>query len=263
MSTDTGARPNTAATDPRPAVDQPGGLRLPADDFMTTSGEPVQGLYTPDDLIRRGIDPVADIGTPGQFPYTRGVHETMYRGKLWTMRLFAGFGSAEETNARFRYLLEQGQTGLSVAFDLPTLYGRDTDDPWSLGEFGKCGVAVSSLADMELLFDSLPLDQITTSMTINSPAAIVWAMYIVAAERRGIPRAKLGGTLQNDILKEFTAQNEYIFPPEPSMRLVTDTIEFGTSDLPKWNTISISGYHIREAGATAAEELAFTLLDGT
>jgi methylmalonyl-CoA mutase N-terminal domain/subunit len=230
---------------------------------MTTSGEPVQGLYTPGDLARRGIDPAADIGAPGQFPYTRGIHETMYRGKLWTMRLFAGFGSAEETNARFRYLLEQGQTGLSVAFDLPTLYGRDTDDPWSLGEFGKCGVAVSSLADMELLFDSLPLDKITTSMTINSPAAIVWAMYIVAAERRGIPRAKLGGTLQNDILKEFTAQNEYIFPPEPSMRLVTDTIEFGTSDLPQWNTISISGYHIREAGATAAEELAFTLLDGT
>ena len=263
MSTDTGARPGNAATDPRPAADHPGGLRLPAEDFMTTSGEPVQGLYTSDDLTRRGIDPAADIGLPGQFPYTRGVHETMYRGKLWTMRLFAGFGSAEETNARFKYLLEQGQTGLSVAFDLPTLYGRDTDDPWSLGEFGKCGVAVSSLADMELLFDSLPLDKITTSMTINSPAAIVWAMYIVAAERRGIPRAKLGGTLQNDILKEFTAQNEYIFPPEPSMRLVTDTIEFGTSDLPQWNTISISGYHIREAGATAAEELAFTLLDGT
>jgi methylmalonyl-CoA mutase, N-terminal domain len=212
---------------------------------------------------RRGIDPTADIGAPGRFPYTRGIHETMYRGKLWTMRLFAGFGSAEETNARFTYLLGQGQTGLSVAFDLPTLYGRDTDDPWSLGEFGKCGVAVSSLADMEILLDGLPLDTITTSMTINSPAAIVWAMYIVAAERRGIPRATLGGTLQNDILKEFTAQNEYIFPPRPSMRLVTDTIEFGASDLPRWNSVSISGYHIREAGATAAEELAFTLLDGT
>ncbi|MFN8515092.1 MAG: methylmalonyl-CoA mutase family protein [Chloroflexia bacterium] len=236
---------------------------MPPDDFMTTSGEVMQEVYTPDDLARRGIDPTTDIGQPGQFPYTRGVHETMYRGKLWTMRLFAGFGSAEETNARFRYLLSQGQTGLSVAFDLPTLYGRDTDDPWSLGEFGKCGVAVSSLADMEILLNDLPLDRITTSMTINSPAAIIWAMYIAAAERRGIPRAKLGGTLQNDILKEFTAQNEYIFPPKPSMRLVTDTIEFAASDLPLWNSVSISGYHIREAGATAAEELAFTLLDGT
>lgn len=239
-----------------------GANRLPAEDFMTASGEPVNELYTPADWERLGIDPDRDIGLPGQFPFTRGIHATMYRGKLWTMRLFAGFGSAEETNQRFRYLLAQGQTGLSVAFDMPTLYGRDTDDPWSAGEFGKCGVAVSSLADMELLLDQLPLDQITTSMTINSPAAIVWAMYIVAAEKRGIPRARLGGTLQNDILKEFTAQNEYIFPPEPSMRLVTDTIEFGTREMPRWNTISISGYHIREAGATAAEELAFTLLDG-
>jgi methylmalonyl-CoA mutase, N-terminal domain len=244
-------------------ADRPSGLRLPPEDFMTTSGEPVQGIYTPEDLIRRDIDPDRDIGLPGQFPYVRGIHETMYRGKLWTMRLFAGFGSAEETNARFKYLLSQGQTGLSIAFDMPTLYGRDTDDPWSLGEFGKCGVAVSSLADMEILLDGLPLDKITTSMTINSPAAIIWAMYIVAAEKRGIGRERLSGTLQNDILKEFTAQNEYIFPPEPSMRLVTDTIEFGTREMPLWNTISISGYHIREAGATAAEELAFTILDGT
>ncbi len=242
--------------------DKPRGLRKPPEDFMTTSGDPVQEIYTPEDLDRRGIEYATDIGEPGQFPYTRGIHPTMYRSKLWTMRLFAGFGSAEETNGRFKYLLSQGQTGLSVAFDMPTLYGRDTDDPWSLGEFGKCGVAVSSLADMEILLDGIPLDQITTSMTINSPAAIIWAMYIAAAEKRGIHRSQLGGTLQNDILKEFTAQNEYIFPPEPSMRLVTDTIEFGTREMPLWNTISISGYHIREAGATAAEELAFTILDG-
>ncbi|HEX5504867.1 MAG TPA: methylmalonyl-CoA mutase family protein [Thermomicrobiales bacterium] len=253
------AAPETATTRP----DKPTGLRKPPEDFMTTSGEVVDALYTPADLARRGFAYDQDLGQPGQFPYTRGVHETMYRGKLWTMRLFAGFGSAEETNQRFKYLLSQGQTGLSIAFDMPTLYGRDTDDPWSLGEFGKCGVAVSSLADMELLLDGIPLDKITTSMTINSPAAIIWAMYIATAEKRGIPRAALGGTLQNDILKEFTAQNEYIFPPEPSMRLVTDTIEFGTHEMPRWNTISISGYHIREAGATAAEELAFTLLDGT
>jgi methylmalonyl-CoA mutase N-terminal domain/subunit len=242
--------------------DKPRGLRKPPEDFMTTSGEVVPEIYTPDDLARRGIEPDRDIGRPGEPPYTRGIHQTMYRGKLWTMRLFAGFGSAEETNRRFKYLLAQGQTGLSVAFDMPTLYGRDTDDPWSLGEFGKCGVAVSSLADMEILLDGIPLDEITTSMTINSPAAIVWAMYIAAAEKRGIARSRLGGTLQNDILKEFTAQNEYIFPPAPSMRLVTDTIEFGARELPLWNTISISGYHIREAGATAAEELAFTLIDG-
>ncbi|MDQ6833401.1 MAG: methylmalonyl-CoA mutase family protein [Chloroflexota bacterium] len=252
----------TTPPDPPTRRDKPTGSRLPPEDFMTTSGEVVQEIYTPEDLERRGITDARDIGQPGQFPYTRGIHETMYRSKLWTMRLFAGFGSAEETNERFKYLLSQGQTGLSIAFDMPTLYGRDTDDPWSLGEFGKCGVAVSSLADMEILLDSLPLDAITTSMTINSPAAILWAMYIAAAEKRGIHRSQLGGTLQNDILKEFTAQNEYIFPPEPSMRLVTDTIEFGTREMPLWNTVSISGYHIREAGATAAEELAFTLLDG-
>ncbi|HET9014376.1 MAG TPA: methylmalonyl-CoA mutase family protein, partial [Thermomicrobiaceae bacterium] len=232
-------------------------------DFTTTSGEPVREAYTAEDLADRGFDPGRDLGEPGEFPYTRGIHPTMYRGRLWTMRMFAGFGSAEETNRRFRYLLEHGETGLSIAFDLPTLYGRDTDDPLSAGEFGKCGVAVSSLADMEILLDGIPLDQVTTSMTINGPAAAVWAMYIATAEKRGIPRAALGGTLQNDILKEFTAQNEYIYPPAPSMKLVTDTIEFATREMPRWNSISVSGYHIREAGATATEELAFTLADGT
>jgi methylmalonyl-CoA mutase N-terminal domain/subunit len=230
------------------------------DELTTISGELVNRLYTPADLP--GFDYVHDLGFPGQYPYTRGVHATGYRGKLWTMRMFAGFGSAEETNQRFKYLLEQGQNGLSIAFDLPTLYGYDTDAPEALGEFGKCGVAVSSLADMEALLDGLPLDHITTSMTINSPAAVIWAMYIAAAERQGIPKEKLGGTIQNDILKEFIAQKEYIFPPEPSMRLVVDTFEYGSQHLPKWNTISISGYHIREAGSTAAQELAFTLIDG-
>jgi methylmalonyl-CoA mutase, N-terminal domain len=190
------------------------------------------------------------------------VHASLYRGKLWTMRMFAGFGTAEETNGRYKYLLEQGNMGLSVAFDLATLMGYDTDQPEALGEFGKCGVAISSLKDMEILFDGIPLGEISTSMTINSPAAIIWAMYIAAAEKQGTPMAELRGTLQNDILKEFIAQKEYIFPPEPSMRLVTDTIEFGTHQLPQWNTISISGYHIREAGSTAAQELAFTLGDG-
>ncbi len=228
--------------------------------FMTTSSEPVERLYTPLDIA--DMEYARDLNDAGQFPYTRGVHATMYRGKVWTMRMFAGFGTAEETNARFKYLLEHGETGLSTAFDMPTLYGYDTDAPQALGEFGKCGVAISSLADMEILFDGIPVDQVTTSMTINSPAAMIWAMYIAAAERRGIPREKLGGTLQNDILKEYIAQKEFIFPPEPSMRLVTDTVEFGTRELPKWNTISISGYHIREAGSTAAQELAFTLSDG-
>lgn len=231
-------------------------------EFTTLSGEPVQPLYTRDDLDQRGFDDERDLGRPGQPPYTRGIHETMYRGKLWTIRQFAGFGSAEETNARFRYLLDHGETGLSIAFDLPTLYGRDTDDPMSHGEFGKCGVAVSSLADMEILLDGIPLDSVTTSMTINGPAAVIWAMYIATAEKHGVERGKLRGTLQNDILKEFTAQNEYIFPPQPSMKLVTDTIEFATHEMPLWNSISISGYHIREAGATAIEELAFTLADG-
>ncbi len=229
-------------------------------DFTTTSSAPIARLYTPLDLTEN--DYSRDIAHPGEFPYTRGIHPTGYRGKLWTMRMFAGFGSAEETNERFKYLLSQGQTGLSIAFDMPTLYGRDTDDPLVEGEFGKCGVAITTLADMEQLLDGLPLDEISTSMTINSPAAIVWAMYLVVAEKRGVPWAKLRGTLQNDILKEYIAQNEYIFPPEPSMRLVVDTFEFGAQHVPQWNTISISGYHIREAGSTAVQELAFTLADG-
>ncbi len=228
--------------------------------FSTISGEPIRRVYTAADLADN--DALNDIGFPGQYPYTRGIHPTGYRGKLWTMRMFAGFGTAEETNARFKYLLSQGQTGLSVAFDMPTLYGRDTDHPLVEGEFGKCGVAISSLADMEVLFDGIPVEQVTTSMTINSPAIVIWAMYIAAAEKRGIPMAQLGGTLQNDILKEYAAQNEYIFPISPSMRLVVDTIEFATKHMPKWNPVSISGYHIREAGATAAQELAFTLGNG-
>jgi methylmalonyl-CoA mutase N-terminal domain/subunit len=208
------------------------------------------------------FDPVRDVGYPGEAPFTRGIHPTGYRTRLWTMRMFAGFGAAEDTNERFHQLLRAGQTGLSIAYDMPTLYGYDTDDPEAEGEFGTCGVAVSSLADMEVLLDGLPLDRISTSMTINSPAAPIWAMYIAAAEKRGFPRAQLEGTLQNDILKEFVAQKEFLFPPEPSIRLVTDTIEFGTRELPKWNTISISGYHIREAGSTAVQELAFTIADG-
>lgn len=228
--------------------------------FITASSEAIDRLYTPLDVAEMEYD--RDLAMPGEYPYTRGVHATMYRGRLWTMRMFAGFGTAEETNARFKYLLAHGETGLSTAFDMPTLYGYDTDAPQALGEFGTCGVAVSSLADMELLFDGIPVDQVTTSMTINSPAAIIWAMYIAAAEKRGIPRDKLGGTIQNDILKEYIAQKEFIFPPEPSMRLVVDTMEFGTREVPQWNTISISGYHIREAGSTALQELAFTLADG-
>jgi methylmalonyl-CoA mutase N-terminal domain/subunit len=228
--------------------------------FMTTSSEPVQRLYTPLDVPT--LDYERDLGFPGQYPFTRGVHPTMHRGRLWTMRMFAGFGSAEETNARYKYLLAHGETGLSVAFDFPTLYGYDTDHPLAEGEFGKCGVAISSLADMAILFDGIPVDEITTSMTINGPAAVIWAMYIAAAEQRGIPMAKLGGTIQNDILKEYIAQKSWLLPPDPSMRLIVDTFEFGTEHLPKWNTISISGYHIREAGATAAQELAFTLADG-
>ena len=207
-------------------------------------------------------DPLRDIGLPGEPPFTRGIHPTGYRSRLWTMRMFAGFGAAEDTNARFRSLLAAGQTGLSIAYDMPTLYGYDTDDPEAEGEFGTCGVAVSSLADMEVLLAGLPLDRVSTSMTINSPAAPIWAMYIVAAEKAGFPRATLEGTTQNDILKEFVAQKEFLFPIEPSMRLVTDTIEFGTHELPRWNTVSISGYHIREAGSTAIQELAFTIADG-
>ncbi len=229
-------------------------------EFSTISGVPIDRVYTP--LHNADADYGQDLGMPGEYPYTRGVHATGHRGRLWTMRMFAGFGTAEETNRRFRYLLEQGQTGLSIAFDMPTLYGYDTDAPEAEGEFGLCGVACSSLADMQILLDGLPLADITTSMTINSPAAILWAMYIAAAEKRGVPRARLGGTLQNDILKEYIAQKEFIFPPRPSMRLVTDTIEFATRQMPLWNPISVSGYHIREAGSTAVQELAFTLADG-
>ena len=228
--------------------------------FQTTSGEPIERLYTPLDVA--DLDYQSDLGYPGEYPYTRGIHATMHRGRMWTMRMFAGFGTAEETNARYHYLLDQGNMGLSVAFDLPTLMGYDTDAPEALGEFGKCGVAVSSLQDMEILFQGIPLDKVSTSMTINSPAAIIWAMYIAAAEKQGVPMEQLRGTLQNDILKEYVAQKEYIFPPKPSMRLVIDTIEFGTLQMPQWNTISISGYHIREAGSTAAQELAFTLGNG-
>ena len=228
--------------------------------YKTLSQIPVEAVYTPEHL--ESFDFLNDIGLPGEFPYLRGVHAGGYRDRLWTMRMFAGFGLPEETNQRFRFLLDNGQTGLSTAFDMPTLYGYDTDDPRAAGEFGKCGVAVSSLADMETLFDGIPLDQVTTSMTINSPAAIIWAMYIVVAEKQGVSLDRIGGTLQNDILKEYLAQNEYIFPPEPSLRLVVDTIEFATNHMPRWNPISISGYHIREAGSNAVQELAFTLADG-
>ena len=228
--------------------------------FMTTSSEPIERLYTPEAFHE--AEYLEKLGFPGMWPYTRAVHATGHRGKLWTMRMFAGFGNAEETNARFKYLLAHGNAGLSVAYDMPTLYGYDHDDPQAAGEFGTCGVAVSSLADMEILLDGLPVDEISTSMTINSPAAMIWAMYLVAAEKAGVPRAQLAGTLQNDILKEFIAQKEYIFPPSPSLKLVTDTVEFGTREMPRWNTISISGYHIREAGSTAVQELAFTIADG-
>jgi methylmalonyl-CoA mutase N-terminal domain/subunit len=229
-------------------------------DFTTVSSYPVRRLYTQADLASWSAE--RDLGFPGQPPYTRGIHSSMYRGKLWTMRQFAGFGAAEDTNARFRYLLSQGQTGLSVAFDLPTLMGYDSDHALSEGEVGKCGVAISSLADMEVLFDKIPLADVTTSMTINSPAAIIWAMYLAVAEKQGADWRTIGGTLQNDILKEYIAQKEYIYPPEPSMRLVIDTFEFGAKHTPKFNPISISGYHIREAGSTAIQELAFTLRDG-
>jgi methylmalonyl-CoA mutase N-terminal domain/subunit len=231
-----------------------------ANEFTTLSGVPIERLYTPDDLAE--FDYQRDLGDPGDHPYTRGIHRTMYRGKLWTMRQFSGFGSPEDTNARLHYLLKQGQTGLSVAFDLPTLMGYDSDHMLAQGEVGKCGVAISSLADMEVLLRGLPLEQVTTSMTINSPAAIVWAMYLVVAEKNGADWKKISGTTQNDILKEYIAQKEYIFPPEPSMRLVVDTITFGAREVPRWNPISISGYHIREAGSTAVQELAFTLRDG-
>jgi methylmalonyl-CoA mutase N-terminal domain/subunit len=230
------------------------------DRFTTVSGRVIKELYTPGDLPADHHD--QEIGSPGTYPYARGIHQNMYRGKLWTMRQFSGFGTPEETNERFKFLLEQGQTGLSVAFDLPTLMGIDSDNPLSMGEVGKCGVAVDSLRDMEVLFDGIKLDTITTSMTINAPAAVLMAMYFVLAERQNADLSKISGTAQNDILKEYIAQKEWIYPPEPSMRLIVDTIQFCTEHVPRYNTISISGYHIREAGATALQELAFTLRDG-
>src|SRR5882672_7496744 len=229
--------------------------------FTTVSDLPVERLYTGADLDPTWIEG-EKLGFPGEFPYTRGIHPGMYRSRLWTMRQFAGFGSAEDTNARFHYLLKHGVTGLSTAFDMPTLMGRDADDPLSRGEVGREGVAVSTLRDMEILFDKVPMDEVTTSMTINGPASIVWAMYLAAAEKRGYPLAMLGGTIQNDALKEYIAQREWIVPERAAMDLVIDTFRFGVREVPKWNTISVSGYHIREAGATALQELAFTLIDG-
>ena len=228
--------------------------------FTTLSGVPIERLYTPADLPE--FDYSQELGDPGEYPYARGIHPTMYRGKIWTMRQFSGFGRPEDTNERLHYLLKKGQTGLSIAFDLPTLMGYDSDHPLAEGEVGRCGVSVSSLADMETLLAGLPLQDVTTSMTINSPAAMIWAMYLVVAEKNGADWKKISGTTQNDILKEYIAQKEYIFPPEPSMRLVVDTITFGAREVPRWNPISISGYHIREAGSTAVQELAFTLRDG-
>ncbi|OPZ62364.1 MAG: Methylmalonyl-CoA mutase [Firmicutes bacterium ADurb.Bin506] len=220
----------------------------------------IEPLYTP--LDTEHLDYLNDLGFPGEYPYTRGVQPTMYRGKLWTMRQYAGFATAEESNARYKYLLEQGQTGLSVAFDLPTQIGYDSDHELALGEVGKVGVAIDSLADMEILFDGIPLDKVSTSMTINAPAAVLLAMYIAVAEKQGVSPDKLNGTIQNDILKEYAARGTYIFPPKPSMRLITNIFEYCSANVPKWNTISISGYHIREAGATAVQEVAFTLADG-
>ena len=230
------------------------------DRFSTVSDWEINDMYTPADVKDQDFD--ADIGFPGDYPFTRGVQPSMYRGRLWTMRMFAGLGSALDTNQRFHLLVREGQTGLSTAFDMPTLMGYDSDSHKARGECGKCGVAIDTLKDMEDLFAGLPIDQITTSMTINPPAAIIWAMYIAMAENRGIDRKILGGTIQNDMLKEFAAQKTFMCPPEPSVRIVTDTVEFGTRQVPRWNTISISGYHIREAGSTAVQELAFTLADG-
>ena len=228
--------------------------------YTTISSRPINRLYDPTDIEH--LDYEKDINLPGSYPYTRGVHKTGYRGKSWTIRMFSGFGSVEETNARYHDLLNAGNNGLSIAFDMPTLMGYDHDEPWAEGEFGSCGVAVDSIKDMEILLQDLPLDKITTSMTINSPAPVIWALFIAAAEKRGVPRSALAGTLQNDILKEYIAQNEFIFPPRDSMKLVTDTVEFATNEMPSWNPISVSGYHIREAGSTSAQELAFTLADG-
>lgn len=228
--------------------------------FTTVSGKEIRELYTPLDLD--GFDYTHQLGFPGEYPFTRGIHPTMYRGRLWTMRQFSGFGSAEDTNKRYKYLLSHGQTGLSVAFHLPTLMGIDSDHLLAEGEIGKCGVAIDSLADMEILFDGIPLDKISTSMTINPPAAVLWAMYIAVAEKQGVSPKVISGTIQNDILKEYIAQKTFVFPPGPSMKLIVDTFEYGAKNIPMWNTISISGYHIREAGSTAAQELAFTLRDG-
>ncbi len=229
-------------------------------EFTTVSNLPIERLYSAEDL--KGWSAVDKLGFPGEPPFTRGIHPTMYRGRLWTMRQFAGFGTAEDTNRRFHYLLEHGQTGLSVAFDLPTLMGRDSDDPLAEGEVGREGVAIDTLADMEVLFKGIPLDRVSTSMTINAPAAVILAMYLAVGEKQGVPLEKLEGTVQNDILKEYIAQKEWIYPPSPSLRIITDMVTFCTERVPKWNTISISGYHIREAGSTAAQELAFTLADG-
>ena len=241
-----------------PAADQ---LKSrPQKPFTTLSGVPIQQVYTSADLA--AFDYARDLNDPGEYPFTRGIHRTMYRGRLWTMRQFSGFGTPEDTNQRLHYLLGRGQTGLSIAFDLPTLMGYDSDHRLAEGEVGKCGVAISSLADMEVLLRGLPLEQVTTSMTINSPAAIIWAMYLAVAEKNGADWKKISGTTQNDILKEYIAQKEYIFPPGPSMRLVVDTIIFAAREVPRWNPVSISGYHIREAGSTAVQELAFTLRDG-
>ena len=228
--------------------------------FTTISGKKIKELYTPLDL--QNFDYAKELGFPGEYPFTRGIHPTMYHGRLWTMRQFSGFGTAEQTNRRYKYLLEHGTTGLSVAFHLPTLMGIDSDHPLAEGEIGKCGVAIDSLADMEVLFAGIPLDKISTSMTINPPAAVLWAMYIAVAEKQGVPSELISGTIQNDMLKEYIAQKTFIFPPAPSMKLIVDTFEFGTKKVPRWNTISISGYHIREAGSTAGQELAFTLRDG-
>ncbi|MBK9099533.1 MAG: methylmalonyl-CoA mutase family protein [bacterium] len=228
--------------------------------FTSVSGEKIEPLYGPDDV--ENINYLNDIGFPGEYPYTRGIHPNGYRGKIWTMRQFAGFGTPEDTNERYHYLLKRGQTGLSVAYDLPTLMGWDADSPLSEGEVGICGVAVSSIKDMEILFDKIPLDKVSTSMTINSPAAMIFAMYLAVARDRGIDFKELRGTLQNDILKEYIAQKEYIYPPRPSMRIITDMIEYCTNEVPQWNPVSVSGYHIREAGSTAAQELAYTLADG-
>jgi len=228
--------------------------------FAGVSDREVKGVYRPSDVA--DLDYERDLGDPGEYPYTRGIHPTMYRGRLWTMRQFAGFGTAEQTNRRFHYLLEQGQTGLSVAFDMPTLLGYDSDHPFANGEVGKLGVAVDSLRDFEILFEGIPLNKVSTSMTINPPASIMLCMYLAVADQQGVSWDQLSGTIQNDVLKDYIAQKTYIYPPEPSLRLITDTIAFATKHVPKWNTISISGYHIREAGATAAQELAFTLADG-